>query len=257
MGFHLFSSNHGLEYPVAAGSLAIPADSPNVMTVGAVPYGTPATLEPFSSQGPTEDGRTKPDLVAPDGVANATYGAFAGTSAAAPHAAGAAALVLARYPSYTPAAIQSFLEGLAVDLGDAGKDNLFGSGRLHLGSSADLSVTTNAATDITNDSAVLNGSLDGLGSHDSVVVSFEWAPVAGSGSSSVVPSAFESAVGPGNNFSPFGSSPTRYQQVYAASGMGGSGIIDKIAFRLDEMVAEPGFSDQIVDLEVRFSHVTY
>lgn len=124
-----------LQYQVAAGSLAVPADSPSAMTVGAVPWNDPVTLEYFSSRGPTTDSRTKPDLVAPDGVTTVSQNPFYGTSAAAPGAAGAAALVKERYPAYTPAEIQSFLESRTVDLGDAGKDNLFGSGRLKLGSS--------------------------------------------------------------------------------------------------------------------------
>ncbi len=136
VNFHLFSTSHVLQWQVASSSLAIPADSPNAMSVGAVFWNNPTTLEPFSSQGPTEDNRIKPDLVAPDGVSTATYGAsdFYGTSASAPHVAGAAALVKECYPSYTPAQIQSFLEGRAFDLGDSGKDNLFGYGRLDLGS---------------------------------------------------------------------------------------------------------------------------
>ena len=76
-------------------------------------------------------------------------------------------------------------------------------------------------------------------------------------SSVVVPNAFASTEGPLNNCFPFCSSPTRYQQLYAASGIGGSGIIDKIAFRLDGIVAGAGFSNQPVDLEVRLSHVTF
>ena len=58
-------------------------------------------IEVFSSQGPTADGRTKPDLAAPDGVSTVSYGnrglAFFGTSASAPHAAGAIALMKSRF----------------------------------------------------------------------------------------------------------------------------------------------------------------
>ena len=136
VNFHLYSYYHILEYQVASSSFAVPADSPNATSVGAVPWNNPTTLESFSSRGPTDDSRTKPDLVAPDGVSTATYGIsdFYGTSASAPHVAGAAVLVKQCYPSYTPAQIQAFLESRAVDLGDAGKDNLYGSGRLDLGS---------------------------------------------------------------------------------------------------------------------------
>jgi subtilisin family serine protease len=135
--FHLYiDPPYPMQYVVAAGSLLIPADNPNAVSVGAVPWSSPNTIESFSSQGPTEDGRTKPDLVGPDRVSGATYGpsGFAGTSAASPHVAGAAALVKQAFPSYTPAQIKTFLEGGAVALGAPGKDNIYGSGRLDLGS---------------------------------------------------------------------------------------------------------------------------
>ncbi|MFC2027134.1 thrombospondin type 3 repeat-containing protein [Chloroflexota bacterium] len=134
VNFHLYSYFHPMEYTTAASSYAVPADSPNAISVGAVYYGTPNSLEDFSAQGPTEDGRVKPDLVAPDGVSTSTYGVedFFGTSASAPHAAGAAALVKELHSSYTPADIQAFLEGSAVDLGATGKDNLYGAGCLNL-----------------------------------------------------------------------------------------------------------------------------
>jgi subtilisin family serine protease len=102
-------------------------------------------VEPFSSQGPTSDNRTKPDIVAPDWVTTATYGssqnctnqgAFWGTSAAAPHVAGAAALVKQLNPSWTPSQIKSYLQAKAVDRGAAGPDNVFGSGRIYLPANA-------------------------------------------------------------------------------------------------------------------------
>ena len=131
--FHLYTFYQNLQYQIAAGSLVEPADNPSVLAVGAVPWSSPNTIESFSSQGPTEDGRIKPDLAGPDGVSNATYGSFYGTSAASPHAAGAAALVLQANPGWTPAQVASFLEGQAVDLGAAGPDNVYGAGRLDLG----------------------------------------------------------------------------------------------------------------------------
>ncbi|MFC1990988.1 S8 family serine peptidase, partial [Chloroflexota bacterium] len=148
VNFHLYSYYHDLQYQTASSSFLVPADSFGAMAVGAVDYSTPTALESFSSHGPTDDGRTKPDIVAPDGVSTVSYGAtaFSGTSASAPHAAGAAALVKERFSSYTPAQIQSFLEGRAVDLGDTGKDNLYGSGRLHLGDSANNYVLTMAVS---------------------------------------------------------------------------------------------------------------
>jgi hypothetical protein len=91
-------------------------------------------LEPFSSRGPTADGRIKPDLVGPDGVSNAVYApqGFYGTSAAAPHIAGAAALVWGAYPQATAQEIRDFLINHAVDLDPSGADNDTGAGLLVL-----------------------------------------------------------------------------------------------------------------------------
>ncbi|MHB8159422.1 MAG: S8 family serine peptidase [Thermoleophilia bacterium] len=137
--FQLYTYPGQLQYQVAAGSLGgQPTDSAYAMTVGAVPVGG-TTIENFSSRGPTIDGRVKPDISAPDGVSTVTYGSqrFWGTSAAAPHAAGAAALFKAANPAYTPAAIQAALESRATDLGTAGKDSTYGSGKLSLGALPD------------------------------------------------------------------------------------------------------------------------
>ena len=131
----LYSAYQDIEYVVTAGSVLQPADNPDALTVGAVYWNSPNTIESFSSLGPTSDGRIKPDIAGPDGVSTATYGpsAFFGTSAASPHLAGAAALVKQRLPCYAPAQLKTFLETNVVDLGPAGKDNTFGSGRLSLG----------------------------------------------------------------------------------------------------------------------------
>jgi len=132
----LFSYNHDFRYQIADSSLLVPADSSGSLTVGAT-YWQDDALEDFSSQGPTRDGRTKPDLVAQDGVSVSTEtwraGGFYGSSASAPHVAGAAALVLSAFPTFTPAQTQDWLEDRAVDLGLFGKDNAFGAGRLNLG----------------------------------------------------------------------------------------------------------------------------
>ncbi|MFQ6059550.1 MAG: S8 family serine peptidase, partial [Anaerolineae bacterium] len=142
--FEIYSYYHPLEYPIASSSLGIPADAAGALAVGAIHWNS-LGLEPFSSQGPTNDGRTKPDLVAPDGVSTQSYGpsdgrpwasrgtGFFGTSASAPHVAGAAALVKSAYPSYGPAQIRNLLEGRAIDMGSGGQDNLYGWGRLTLG----------------------------------------------------------------------------------------------------------------------------
>ena len=129
--FDLFSYHHELERRVSTGSLVTPGDSAAALTVGAVPWNSPTSLEPYSSCGPTGDYRMKPNLVAPDGTTT-TVGAWHTTNAAAAHVAGAAALVKQAFPSYQADGIQTYLEKNAVDLGEPGQDNLYGSGRLFL-----------------------------------------------------------------------------------------------------------------------------
>ena len=92
---------------VPAGSIATPGDAAGALTVGATEW-TTDQLAGYSSQGPTADGLTKPDLVAPtDVTVNPAYPDTAGTSAAAPHVAAAAALLRQ----------QRQLQGLPVDAG--------------------------------------------------------------------------------------------------------------------------------------------
>jgi subtilisin family serine protease/RNA polymerase subunit RPABC4/transcription elongation factor Spt4 len=122
-----------LELADPIGSLATPGDAKDALTVGAVNW-RDSQLEPFSSRGPTADGRVKPDLVGPDGVSNAVYApqGFYGTSAATPHIAGAAALVWGAYPQATAQEIRDFLINHAVDLDPSGTDNETGAGLLVL-----------------------------------------------------------------------------------------------------------------------------
>ncbi len=131
--FNLFSVGFRLTPRVASGSLVEPAISSNAMTAGAAFWQT-LKLEPFSSQGPTLDGRTKPDITGVDGVNNVTFGHFYGTSASAPQVAGAAALVKQAFPNYGPDQIQQYLEQHAENLGPPGKNNQYGAGLLTLGS---------------------------------------------------------------------------------------------------------------------------
>lgn len=94
-------------------------------------------LAPFSSRGPTRDGRSKPDIAAPGvnvmapraGTGNG-YVAYSGTSMATPFVAGTVALLLAADPTLTPAGVRDILTRTARDWGPAGADVDFGAGRL-------------------------------------------------------------------------------------------------------------------------------
>jgi hypothetical protein len=127
-------SQQPIEPNVPAGSILTPADARGAFAVGAISVRSwkDGPQEPFSSQGPTSDGRIKPDIAGPDGVSNFTLTYFSGTSASAPHVAGAAALLLSQHPEWTADQLESALEAQAVDLGEPGKDNIYGAGRLDL-----------------------------------------------------------------------------------------------------------------------------
>jgi subtilisin family serine protease len=140
------------EYDTASGTIFGNPNARGAMAVGAAFYGEtpafgtdPARLRWFSSAGGTPilfdtagnrlaspELRTKPAIVAPDGVNTTFYPApdrdipedpdnfpnFAGTSAAAPHAAAVAALMLQANPNLSPAEIYSILQATALDMDD-------------------------------------------------------------------------------------------------------------------------------------------
>ena len=94
------------------------------------------TVAPFFDY-PWPPGLLKPDVSAPGVNVNSTTmgggysgNTWSGTSMAAPHVAGLAALLLDEDPSLTPYQLKFLLEETAVDLGAAGADNVFGWGRI-------------------------------------------------------------------------------------------------------------------------------
>jgi hypothetical protein len=107
-------------------SITDPGNAESVITVGSTHRMMPHNygVSYFSSRGPTGDGRTKPDLVAPgeriDSCSlNGYYETMDGTSMAAPHVSGAAALLIGRHRELIgqPQRVKEILGNSATDLG--------------------------------------------------------------------------------------------------------------------------------------------
>jgi hypothetical protein len=131
----LFSTGPDLVTRTTTSSILQPADCAKVIGVGAVDLSDSA--ESFSSEGPTTDGRAKPEIAAPNRVRTSRTSSFAGTSAASPHAAGAAALVLAKNQAMTPAQLRAALPAAVKDVSTTGFDYRTGNGRISLDADGD------------------------------------------------------------------------------------------------------------------------
>ena len=110
-------------------NILYPAKYDTVISVGAVDSND--NLASFSSYG------FEQELVAPGVDINSTslgnsYGISSGTSMATPHVAGAAALIKAFNNSLTNEQIRAKLRNDALDLGQAGKDDLYGYGLIQV-----------------------------------------------------------------------------------------------------------------------------
>jgi uncharacterized repeat protein (TIGR02543 family) len=137
----------------------------NLMTVGAandaVTSGlrdpAKSTLTGFSSRGPTDDGRIKPDIVANGASLTSTesgsdtqYSSKSGTSMSSPSAAGSAALLVQLYRNLFPGGDMraSTLKGLiihtATDIGNPGPDYHYGWGLMNTKEAADLIIDHHA-----------------------------------------------------------------------------------------------------------------
>ena len=113
-GWVLSNDTHGTDYQNGGyDTVSWTGNAKNVLLVGAVNdipagYSVPAGVvqAPFSSWGPTDDGRIKPDIVANgvnltscDNSSNTAYAVLSGTSMASPNAAGSVNLIAHEFES--------------------------------------------------------------------------------------------------------------------------------------------------------------
>ena len=120
-----------------------PANNPEGFAIGSiVSVNQSLIIASTSSRGPSAcDGRIYPEIVAPGenirtsdltfgGVFPDSYAYVSGTSIAAPHVAGAMAVLLSAFPGLTVDDLETALKQSAFDLGGPGPDNSYGYGLL-------------------------------------------------------------------------------------------------------------------------------
>jgi hypothetical protein len=150
-----FPNNTDLNFNTVSRSIANEGDAGGgVLSVGAIDAADPnnVDIEPYSSHGPTLDGRTKPDITGIDGVkvtgVDGFGSPFYGTSAATPHIAGIEALMLQLLPDLATGGstdattargiLHDTVAAAAFHLGAAGVNNTFGFGRANAYATAEL-----------------------------------------------------------------------------------------------------------------------
>lgn len=129
----------GNEGPAPSTSIS-PANYPETLAIGAID--DTFTIDDFSSRGPSAcDGSIFPEVVAPGvsvkssdltfgGVFPDSYAYVTGTSYAAPHVAGAMALLKEAFPNVSVSMLESSIKQSALDLGPPGEDDAYGYGLL-------------------------------------------------------------------------------------------------------------------------------
>lgn len=186
-------------------STAPPATAKNHITVGALNSNNDS-MTSFSSWGPTDDGRMKPDVAGPgcqsDGDFGVTstysgsdtqYAALCGTSMAAPTVTGVLALLLQDFRAHNPGApdprnstMKTLLAHTAVDLGNVGPDYLYGYGSVRIVPAIDFMRSGQFEENTVSQSGVVSYALNVPAGTTQLKITLAWDDAAGT--PNVVPS---------------------------------------------------------------------
>lgn len=172
-----------LEDPIGRSSISPPADAPAAVSVAAYMRRHERTAS-YSSMGPTDDGRSQPTITGYTNV-DTPSGVFGGTSAAAPHIAGVAALVEDATPEdQSPDDFEQISERTADDIGNPGEDVTSGVGVINASEAVRIATNQPPIADAGNNQSVTSGetvTLNATGSRDSdgQIVSYEFQQVDG------------------------------------------------------------------------------
>jgi subtilisin family serine protease len=128
-------------------SVGYPAALPGVVAVAATD--STDTVAYFSDYGPDVDIAAPGVGIVSTGLASVMT-TMSGTSMASPFVAGAAALVRSVFPDLSQAEVVARLEATAVDLGEPGRDDHYGYGRLNIGAALDSRPPT-TTSDVVSD----------------------------------------------------------------------------------------------------------
>ncbi len=166
-----YASDNGVVLIGSSGNAATasphyPASYPNVMSIAAIDIND--QLADFSNFGPLLDvGAPSPGILSTGPGGPSDYDqSFGGTSAAAPHVAGLAGLILSVDPTLTPDEVRNLINDNAEDLGADGFDNTFGHGRIDVG--ATIAAMGPGCPDLDADG--------GVGTTDLLVLLGAWGP---------------------------------------------------------------------------------